>query len=103
VKRSLISKRSIVIEGHKTSISLEDAFWSALKGIACQKEMRLSELVGAIDRNRSKGNLSSCVRLFVLNYFTSRLTEKSNLTSNSDRHCSSARANPEVEARELLR
>lgn len=64
--KSSISKRSIVLSGHKTSISLEDAFWSNLKEIAKRQHMTLSQLVGEIDRHRRKGNLSSSIRLFVL-------------------------------------
>ena len=50
--KSLVSKRSIVIAGHKTSVSLEDEFWSSLKEIAGQRGMTLTELVAAIDRDR---------------------------------------------------
>ena len=67
--KSQIVKRSIVIAGHKTSVSLEDAFWKALKEIATGRDMTLSELVGAIDAERRHGNLSSAVRLFVLDYY----------------------------------
>ncbi len=64
--KSLVVKRSIVIAGHKTSVSLEDAFWSELKGIAEQKDQTLSAVVGDIDTRRHQGNLSSAIRLFVL-------------------------------------
>ena len=64
--KSPVVKRSIVIAGHKTSVSLEDAFWSALKQIAVERNMTLSDLVSAIDANRQQGNLSSAIRLFVL-------------------------------------
>jgi predicted DNA-binding ribbon-helix-helix protein len=63
---SLVIKRSIVINGHKTSISLEDPFWSGLKEIAQGHQMTLSKMVGDIDLNRRHGNLSSAIRLFVL-------------------------------------
>jgi predicted DNA-binding ribbon-helix-helix protein len=59
-------KRSIVIGGHKTSISLEDPFWTALKEIARQRGATLSELVKGIDTHREHDNLSAAVRLFVL-------------------------------------
>ena len=72
--KSQIVKRSIVIAGHKTSVSLEDAFWKALKEIAAGRNMTLSELVGAIDAERRHGNLSSAVRLFVLDYYRARTT-----------------------------
>ena len=64
--KSGIAKRSIVIDGHKTSVSLEDAFWSTLKEIAQERSETLSQLVAAIDRQRQHGNLSSAIRLFVL-------------------------------------
>jgi predicted DNA-binding ribbon-helix-helix protein len=67
--RSAIIKRSIVIDGHKTSISLEDAFWRALKDICEQRGLSVSAQVQAIDTERNSGNLSSAVRLFVLDYF----------------------------------
>ena len=70
--KSPVIKRSIVIAGHKTSVSLEDAFWKALKDIAAGRDMTLSELVGAIDAERQHGNLSSAVRLFVLDYYQAR-------------------------------
>jgi predicted DNA-binding ribbon-helix-helix protein len=70
--KSLVVKRSIALAGHKTSISLEHDFWSALKDIASGRDMTLSELVGRIDAERTAGNLSSAVRLFVLEHFRSK-------------------------------
>lgn len=67
--KSAIVKRSVVLEGHKTSVSLENEFWEGLREIAEQQKSNLSGLVRQIDRNRSKGNLSSAIRVFVLNYF----------------------------------
>ena len=67
--KSPVVKRSIVIAGHKTSVSLEDAFWKGLKEIAGGRDMTLSELVAAIDSDRRHGNLSSAIRLFVLDHF----------------------------------
>jgi predicted DNA-binding ribbon-helix-helix protein len=61
-----IVKRSIVIDGHKTSISLEDAFWSGLKEIAHAQSATVSKIVAEIDKTRQQGNLSSAIRLFVL-------------------------------------
>ena len=61
-------KRSISIAGHKTSVSLEDAFWKELKEIAAGRRMKLSELAYTISTEREKGNLSSAIRLFVLNF-----------------------------------
>jgi predicted DNA-binding ribbon-helix-helix protein len=67
--KSPVVKRSIVIAGHKTSVSLEDAFWQGLKQIAGDRGLTLSDLVAAIDTERRQGNLSSAIRLFVLDYY----------------------------------
>jgi predicted DNA-binding ribbon-helix-helix protein len=67
--KSALAKRSIIVGGHKTSISLEDAFWNELKMIAAEREMTLSELVSSIDSSREQPNLSSTIRLFVLHYY----------------------------------
>jgi predicted DNA-binding ribbon-helix-helix protein len=64
--KSPIIKRAIMIDGRKTSISLEYAFWSSLKEIAHAERATVSELVAKIDKTRKQGNLSSAVRLFVL-------------------------------------
>ena len=60
-----LRKRSVVVAGHRTSISLEDAFWRALKEIARARGTSLNRLISDIDRSRS-GNLSSAIRVFVL-------------------------------------
>ena len=67
--KSLIVKRSVVLEGHKTSVSLEDAFWRGLKDIAWSRRTTLSNLITSIDLDRERGNLSSALRLFVLNHY----------------------------------
>lgn len=67
--KSPVVKRSIVIAGHKTSVSLEDAFWQGLKQIAAKRDLTLSDLVATIDTERRQGNLSSAIRLFVLDYY----------------------------------
>jgi predicted DNA-binding ribbon-helix-helix protein len=67
--KSPVVKRSIVIAGHKTSVSLEDAFWSGLKQIASGCNRTLSEMVSTIDSGRAHGNLSSAIRLFVLDHY----------------------------------
>jgi predicted DNA-binding ribbon-helix-helix protein len=67
--KSPVIKRSIVIAGHKTSVSLEDAFWKGLKDIAVGRRTTLSDLVASIDTGRRYGNLSSAIRLFVLDHF----------------------------------
>jgi predicted DNA-binding ribbon-helix-helix protein len=70
--KSPVVKRSIVIAGHKTSVSLEDAFWKGLKDIAISRHITLSDLVASIDSERHHGNLSSAVRLFVLGHFQAK-------------------------------
>jgi predicted DNA-binding ribbon-helix-helix protein len=70
--KSLIVKRSIVLNGHKTSVSLEDEFWDGLREIAELQKTKLSTLVQNIDLERRNANLSSAVRLFVLTYFRGR-------------------------------
>jgi len=70
--KSPVVKRSIVVAGHKTSVSLEEAFWNGMKEISGERNMTLSELVGEIDGKRQQGNLSSAIRLFVLDHFKSR-------------------------------
>ena len=60
--KSTVVKRSVVLAGHKTSVSLEDPFWEGLKEIAKAKRQSLSELVGGIDTDREHGNLSSALR-----------------------------------------
>jgi predicted DNA-binding ribbon-helix-helix protein len=65
-------KRSFSIGGHRTSISLEPPFWSALKEVAARERLPLAKLVGAIDKNRGDSGLSSAVRIWLLKYFQAR-------------------------------
>jgi predicted DNA-binding ribbon-helix-helix protein len=65
-------KRSIVVGGHKTSVSLEAAFWNGMKTVAAERGRTLSELVSEIDADRQQGNLSSAIRLFVLGHYRTR-------------------------------
>jgi predicted DNA-binding ribbon-helix-helix protein len=73
--KSPVVKRSIVIAGHKTSVSLEDAFWRGLKEIAGNRGMTLSDLVASIDSERRHGNLSSAIRLFVLDHYRTQMVQ----------------------------
>jgi len=66
-----IRKRSVTIAGHRTSVSLEEAFWRLLRGIADARGRSVSELVTEIDRART-GNLSSAIRVFVLTEVAAR-------------------------------
>lgn len=61
-----IVKRSLSIAGHRTSVSLEAPFWEALKQIAAARNVSVQALVGAIDAGRGGQNLSSAIRVFVL-------------------------------------
>jgi len=74
---SAVVKRSIVIAGHKTSVSLEDAFWNGLKEIGREHKTTLSGLVGDIDVRRLHANLSSAIRIFVLHHFRSQIPQTS--------------------------
>ncbi len=67
--KSAVVKRSIVIAGHKTSVSLEDAFWKGLKEIARARNRAISDLIALIDAQRKHANLSSAIRLFVLEFY----------------------------------
>ena len=64
-----IAKRSLLIDGHRTSVSLEDAFWRRLRAIAKRRGLSVNRLVAEIDRDRDT-NLSSAIRLFVLDTVT---------------------------------
>ena len=73
--KSAIAKRSVVIAGHKTSISLEDVFWECLRRIANERGQTLSALVAGIDEDRQRANLSSAIRLFVLGFYREHAQE----------------------------
>jgi predicted DNA-binding ribbon-helix-helix protein len=76
IMKSPVVKRSIIIAGHKSSVSLEDEFWRSLKRIAIHHGVTLSQLVTSIDVGRREGNLSSCLRLFILDFHLSQLSEE---------------------------
>jgi predicted DNA-binding ribbon-helix-helix protein len=67
--RKGIAKRSLVVAGHRTSVSLEAEFWSALKDIAVTKGQSVAALIATIDAGRKGENLSSAIRLFVLRHY----------------------------------
>jgi len=90
--KSPVVKRSIVVAGHKTSVSLEEAFWNGMKEISGLRNMTLSELVGEIDNNRQQGNLSSAIRLFVLDHFKNRAANCGEPKQPDGRHSASAAA-----------
>ncbi len=70
--KSPIVKRSIVLGRHKTSVNLEHPFWSSLKEISKEGGISLAELISEINANRQQANLSSALRVFVLNHFKAR-------------------------------
>ena len=72
MKPTTVKKRSILVHGHKTSVSLEDPFWSALQEIAAAERIPVSGVISRIDKTREHFNLSSAIRLFVLNHYMSR-------------------------------
>jgi len=61
-----IAKRSLVIAGHRTSISLEEAFWRALSAQASARGQSIASLVAEIDAARAGANLSSAIRVYLL-------------------------------------
>ena len=67
--KSAIAKRSVVLRGHKTSVSLEKEFWEGLREIAEVKNTQLSSLLLKIDSDRRNANLSSAIRIYVFEYF----------------------------------
>lgn len=69
---STVIKRSILIDGHKTSVSIEDDFWLGLKHIAGERDATITKLVKEIDGARERGNLSSAIRVYVLRYYRQR-------------------------------
>jgi predicted DNA-binding ribbon-helix-helix protein len=62
-------KRSVVVSGHKTSVSLEEPFWQALREIATARGLTVRALISLVDEKREQGNLSSALRVFVLEHF----------------------------------
>lgn len=76
-----MKKRSLLIMGHATSISLEDEFWETLKEISVEKSQSIQELIEQIDLTRTS-NLSSAVRLFVLNHLKNKLQEYKEQTNS---------------------
>ena len=76
MKSSPVVKHSVIIDGRKTSISLEDAFWTALKEIAHERGESLRHLTASINASREVGNLSSVIRLFVLEFYKEQLARQ---------------------------
>jgi predicted DNA-binding ribbon-helix-helix protein len=72
-RNTRVLKRSIAVGARKTSISLEDAFWDELRLIAAKQSMTVSMLVTKVDNDRKQSNLSSEIRLFVLEHYRSKI------------------------------
>ena len=88
--KSPVIKHSIILNGHKTSVSLEDQFWDSLREIAAAENMAVSTLVERIDRTRTGHNLSTSVRVFVLAHFRARTGQQNLLGDQSNREVSTA-------------
>ena len=84
--KSSIVKRSIVLAGHKTSVSLEEPFYQGLKDIAASRRVTLSDLVAGINTERENGNLSSAIRLFALNHYQAATASPNRSFVASDQH-----------------
>lgn len=82
--KSRVIKRSLVVGGHKTSVSLEDVFWNDLRSIAESRKLNLSKLVASIDANRQHCNLSSAIRLFVFENNRDRREEEPQAPSTNE-------------------
>jgi predicted DNA-binding ribbon-helix-helix protein len=71
--KSMVGRHSVLIAGHNTSVSLENAFWQSLKEIASEHDMTPSKLVADINSARQHANLSSAIRLFVLDFYRQQI------------------------------
>jgi predicted DNA-binding ribbon-helix-helix protein len=75
--KSLVVRRSIVIGGHKTSVSVEEAFWKSLREIAHERHETLSHLVSGIEASRRAASMSSAIRVFILEFYKGRSAQPS--------------------------
>ncbi len=91
---SSVKKRSIVIRNHKTSISLEDMFWACVRQIARERATTLSTLIGILDAERNGGNLSSTIRVFVLDHYRKNVALNQILPANEEGRTLPARSLP---------
>jgi len=69
IQKTTVIKRSVLVRGRNTSITLEDEFWEGFKLIASLQEVTITELIGRIDAARGAANLSSAIRLLVLRHY----------------------------------
>jgi predicted DNA-binding ribbon-helix-helix protein len=66
-------KRSVILNGHSTSVSLEDAYWEEVRAMAAREGVPVAALIERIDRSRQGGNLSSAIRIAVLDDYRARI------------------------------
>ena len=97
--KSRVVKRSVLIAGHQTSVSLEDAFWKELREIAGERNMTVADFIAAIDRERQHKNLSSAIRLFVLDFYRDQLSVERALINRPVELASGLPDHPQHEAR----
>jgi predicted DNA-binding ribbon-helix-helix protein len=71
--KSVVVKRTVIVQGNKTSVNLEHAFWRGLKEVAAWRDMSLTDLLNSIDSERHDEDLSSAIRLVVLNFYRHQL------------------------------
>jgi predicted DNA-binding ribbon-helix-helix protein len=74
--KSVVVRRSVRVADHKTCVSIENEFWEGLVEIAKERGVSPSELITSIDRDRREPNLSSAVRLFVLNHYRMQIAAR---------------------------
>jgi predicted DNA-binding ribbon-helix-helix protein len=99
--KSLIMKRPVAVAGRKTSVSVEDAFWNSLKEIGARRNMTLSALVTAIDAEHHHSNLSSAIRLFILDFYREQFAGGHTRATTLDRSATEGfRASPAVQLNE---
>ena len=85
MEKSRVAKRTLKVSGRNTSVSLEEAFWNRLREIADERDVTLSTLVGQIDADRQFANLSSAIRLFVLDAYRKQISELAGTSSVASR------------------
>ena len=95
LQKSLNVKRSVRVGRHKTSVMLEEPFWKAFNEIAAIRNVHPSDLLATIDSDHQHGNLSSAIRLFVLDYYLAQVDSRKSAERPIDEKGSSAhRATP---------
>jgi predicted DNA-binding ribbon-helix-helix protein len=94
MKQTTIHKRSVLISGRKTSVSLEDQFWQAVQDIAQEKKISVRDMIDGINKSRIHKNLSSAVRLYVLQHYQSHIQQGTPDCARSPGKVPNARARP---------